>query len=99
MFRSAGLVPTVALEADSIETAKRMVERGLGLAFLPQLAVGSEIRSGKLIAVKILDAEPLRRSLDVIHPRRRALRTEAREFLQIVREVAIQVAGGRRRPR
>lgn len=99
MFRSAGLVPTVALEADSIETAKRMVERGLGLAFLPQLAVGSEISSGKLIAVKILDAEPLRRSLDVIHPRRRALRTEAREFLQIVREVANEVAGGRRRPR
>lgn len=93
MFRSAGLVPTIALEADSIETAKRMVERGLGLSFLPQLAVGREIRSGKLIAIKILDAEPLRRSLDVVHPRRRPLRQEARAFLQIVREVANEVAG------
>ena len=40
LFRTAGLVPNVALEVDSIETAKRMVERGLGLSFLPQIAVG-----------------------------------------------------------
>jgi DNA-binding transcriptional LysR family regulator len=88
LFRRAGLVPNVALEVDSIETAKRMVERGLGLSFLPQLAVGREIRTRKLVAVKLLDAEPLQRSLDVIHPRRRPLRPEAREFLQMVREAA-----------
>src|SRR5216684_4011577 len=39
LFRRAGLVPNVVLEVDTIETAKRMVDRGLGLAFLPQLAV------------------------------------------------------------
>jgi DNA-binding transcriptional LysR family regulator len=88
LFRRAGLVPNVALEVDSIETAKRMVERGLGLSFLPQLAVGREIRTRKLVAVKLIDAEPLQRSLDVIHPRRRPLRPEAREFLQMVREAA-----------
>jgi len=88
LFRRAGLVPNVALEVDSIETAKRMVERGLGLSFLPQLAVGQEIRSHKLTTVKLLDAEPLQRSLDVIHPRRRPLRPEARAFLQMVRDAA-----------
>jgi DNA-binding transcriptional LysR family regulator len=89
LFRRAGLVPNVALEVDSIETAKRMVERGLGLSFLPQLAVGQELRAHKLTAIKVLDAEPLERSLDVIHPRRRPLRLEARVFLQTVREAAI----------
>jgi DNA-binding transcriptional LysR family regulator len=88
LFRSAGLVPNVALEVDSIETAKRMVNSGLGLSFLPQIAVGRELRTGKLRTVKIVDAEPLRRSLDVIHPRRRPLRAEARAFLQMVREAA-----------
>ncbi len=88
LFRAAGLVPNVALEVDSIETAKRMVERGLGLSFLPQLAVGRELRQHKLTTVKLIDAEPLRRSLDVIHPRRRALRPEARAFLQMVRDAA-----------
>jgi DNA-binding transcriptional LysR family regulator len=86
LFRRAGLMPNVTLEVDSIETAKRMVERGLGLAFLPQMAVGEEMRRGKLVSVKILDAEPLGRSLDVIHPRHRPLRSEAQAFLRSVRE-------------
>jgi DNA-binding transcriptional LysR family regulator len=94
LFRTAGLMPNVALEVDSIETAKRMVERGLGLAFLPQMAVGREIRQGKLAAIKILDAEPLRRSLDLIHPRRRPLRPEAQVFLRTVREAANEAIGG-----
>lgn len=103
LFRRAGLVPNAALEVDSIETAKRMVERGLGLAFLPQLAVGREIRARKLVPVKILDAEPLGRSLDVIHPRRRPLRQEALAFLQTLRDAAndaspvARVSGGRRK--
>ncbi len=88
LFRSAGLVPNVALEVDSIETAKRMVERGLGMSFLPQMAVGREIRLRKLSTLKVVDAEPLRRSLDVVHPRRRPLRAEARAFLQMVRDAA-----------
>jgi DNA-binding transcriptional LysR family regulator len=92
LFRSAGLVPNVVLEVDSIETAKRMVERGLGVSFLPQLAVGREIRLRKLATIKLLDAEPLRRSLDVIHPRRRPLRKEALVFLQMVRAAANEAA-------
>jgi DNA-binding transcriptional LysR family regulator len=98
LFRRAGLVPNVAFEVDSIETAKRMVERGLGLAFLPQLAILREVRSGHLSPVRIVDAEALGRSLDVIHPRRRPLRAEAREFLDVMRQTAMEipalVAGG-----
>jgi hypothetical protein len=41
-----------------------------------------------LTTVKVLDAEPLRRSLDVVHPRHRPLRAEVRAFLQMVREAA-----------
>jgi DNA-binding transcriptional LysR family regulator len=92
LFRRAGLVPNVAYEVDSIETAKRMVERGLGLAFLPQLAMLREIRSTRLRVVKIVDAEPLGRSLDVIHPRRRPLGREARAFLQVMRQTASAMA-------
>jgi DNA-binding transcriptional LysR family regulator len=99
LFRRAGLVPNVALEVDTIETAKRMVDRGLGLAFLPQLAVGQEIRSGKLATVKLLDAEPLGRSLDVIHPRHRPLRKEAQAFLQVIREAVKESATIRESPR
>jgi len=103
LFRRAGLVPNIAFEVDTIETAKRMVERDLGSAFLPQLAVGREIRAGKLLAIKLLDAEPLRRSLDVIHPRQRPLRGQAQAFLRTLKEVAdadpASIEGGRSQSR
>src|SRR2546430_14988713 len=57
LFRRAGLVPNVALEVETIETAKRMVERGVGFAFLPHLAVGRELRRRTLAAIEIVDAE------------------------------------------
>ncbi len=102
LFRSAGLVPNVVMEVETIETAKRMVERGLGLAFLPHLAVSREIQERKLLALDIVDADPVRRSLDVIHPRQRPLSAEARALLQVFRvavgEVAVPTAR-RRSPR
>ena len=85
LFRRAGLVPNVVLEVESIEAAKRMVERGIGVAFLPQLAVVREIQRRRLIAIDVRDAEPLSRSLDLIHPRQRPLSAEAQALLKTLR--------------
>jgi LysR family transcriptional regulator, low CO2-responsive transcriptional regulator len=90
LFRRAGLLPNVALEVASIEAAKRMVERGLGLGFLPLIAVTQELRSGKLRAIAIVDAEPLHRNLDVIHLRHQPLTPEAMAFLKLLRVAAAQ---------
>ena len=86
LFRRAGLVPTVAMEVETIETAKRMVERGIGLAFLPHLAVASEVRRGRFGVIQVTDGEPLSRSLDVIHARQRPLSAEAMALLAVLRE-------------
>jgi DNA-binding transcriptional LysR family regulator len=91
LFRSAGLVPNVVMEVETIETAKRMVERGMGLAFLPHLAVAPEIRRRELLALEIVDAARLSRSLDVIHPRQRALSRDALALLAAVRSVVGEV--------
>jgi DNA-binding transcriptional LysR family regulator len=88
LFRRAGLLPNVVLEVETIEAAKRMVERKLGLSFLPQIAVAHELNEGKLTAVEILNAEPLRRNLDVIHPRHRPLTKDAQAFLTLLRAAA-----------
>jgi DNA-binding transcriptional LysR family regulator len=98
LFRRAGLVPNVVLEVESIEAAKRMVERGLGVAFLPQLAVVHEIRRRRLLAITVRDAEPLSRSLDLIHPRQRPLSAEAQGLLKTLRAAVAEAApAGRRR--
>lgn len=86
LFRRAGLLPNIVLEVETIEACLRMVLRKLGLAFLPQLAVHDELRKKKLVTLEITDAESLRRSLDVIVPRRRPLSRNARGLLERLRE-------------
>src|ERR1700732_97563 len=93
LFRRASLLPNVVLEVETIEACKRMVLRKLGLAFLPQIAVVEELKRGRLCPMEISDAEPVRRSLDVILPRRRPLSQSAKELVGVLRE-ATQVTAG-----
>jgi len=91
LFRRVGLLPNIVLEVETIEACLRMVLRRLGLAFLPQLAVHDELRKKKLVTLEITDAESLRRSLDVIVPRRRPLSKSARGLLELLREATREV--------
>lgn len=86
LFRRAGLLPNVVLEVETIEACVRMVLRQLGLAFLPQLAVHEELRRKKLLTLQVTDAESLRRSLDVILPRRRPLSRSAQGLFELLRQ-------------
>src|SRR6202158_1712174 len=88
LFRRAGLLPNVVLEVEGIEAAKRMVDRKLGMAFLPQIAVMSELQKGELVAVEITNAETLHRNIDMSHPRRRHLTKDAQTFLLLLKAAA-----------
>jgi DNA-binding transcriptional LysR family regulator len=88
LFRRAGLLPNVVMEVETIEAAKRMVERKLGFSFLPQISVTEEFRQRKLVGISIVNAELLRRNLDVIHPRHRPLARDAEAFLRILQAAA-----------
>jgi DNA-binding transcriptional LysR family regulator len=88
LFRRGGFLPNVVLEVETIEAAKRMVERKLGLSFLPQIAVNQDLQQGSLVAITIIDAEPLHRNLDIIHPRHRPLTKDAQSFLLLLKAAA-----------
>ncbi len=95
LFRRDGLLPNIVLEVETIEACKRMVLRKLGLAFLPQIALVEELRRGRLCPLEITNSEPLRRSLDVILPRRRPLSKSAKGLVAGLREATqapVQVA-------
>ncbi|HKW69224.1 MAG TPA: LysR family transcriptional regulator [Candidatus Dormibacteraeota bacterium] len=62
-FLSAGISLRGGMELDSIEAAKKMVERGLGVALLPGTAVAREVASGTLCAVKMTDAPPMQNTI------------------------------------
>lgn len=66
LFLRAGVVARTVMELDNIEAAKKMVEEGLGVALLPKVSVAREVANGLLSAIEIVDAPPVRRSIDAI---------------------------------
>ncbi|HEY3086283.1 MAG TPA: LysR family transcriptional regulator substrate-binding protein, partial [Candidatus Dormibacteraeota bacterium] len=74
-FLSAGVSLRGLMELDSIEAAKKMVERDLGVALLPGTAVAREIAGGTLRAVKMKDAPPMQNTI-VAYRRRDAGKPE-----------------------
>jgi DNA-binding transcriptional LysR family regulator len=63
MFLEAGIAARSAMELDNVDSAKKMVELGLGVAFLPRVAVADEVRNGTLRIVELTDRRPLRRPI------------------------------------
>ena len=53
--REAGIVPRVLMMLDSIEATKQMVERGLGISFLPLNSIKREIEFGSLAHAPLIE--------------------------------------------
>ena len=72
-------------EFDNIETIKRAVEVGFGLAIVPRLSVTDEERSGQLAVVALAEPE-WTRSVGVIYRSDRTLGSAARKFIELLGE-------------
>jgi DNA-binding transcriptional LysR family regulator len=85
MFLRVGVVPESAMELDSMETTKHMVEAGLGIAILPVVSVDKEIEEGTLVRIEIRDMEqPAQREVGVHVLRNRAIAPPLRDFLKLL---------------
>ena len=52
VVRDAGIVPNVQMDLDSIDATKRMIERGLGISFLPRNSLRRELEARTLATVR-----------------------------------------------
>ena len=66
MLREAAVSPYGVIEVDSVDTARRLVARGLGVAWLPSTAAAPEVEAGRLAAVNLADAAPVERRVMVV---------------------------------
>ena len=86
-FRQAGGALNVAMELDSLEATKRMLEEGLGIALLPLVTLERELESGILSKVEIVDAPPLRRPISLIYKRHRRRPRTVLAFMETMEEL------------
>jgi DNA-binding transcriptional LysR family regulator len=71
------------LEMPTIEAIRKMVQRNEGVAFLPRMCVGEEIRQGILREVRVKEMH-VDRKIRLVYPARRALSHAAQAFLEVV---------------
>ena len=71
IFREAGLVPIHAMQLDSLEATKKMVEEGLGIAILPRVSVERELKLGILVEIEITGTSRFKRQIALIYRRNR----------------------------
>lgn len=83
ILKSHGVAVKSVAEFDNIETIKRAVEVGFGLAIVPRPSILDEQRSGQLAAVALVGHE-WTRSVGIIHRADRTLGTAARKFIELL---------------
>src|SRR5207245_1834148 len=83
-WREQGVAVEVLSEFDNIETIKKAIEVGSGLALLPEPTLRQELRAGTLRALH-LEGCQLVRPLGIIHRRQHRLGTAVRGFIDLLR--------------
>lgn len=86
LFRRANVIPHVAMELDSLEATKRMVEQGLGIALVPVVTVQRELEVGALVKVEISDVEPIRRPIALAYRKNRKRSRTVQAFIDMMAE-------------
>jgi DNA-binding transcriptional LysR family regulator len=71
------------MEFDNIETVKRAVEIGTGVAIVPEVTIVPEVKLGSLASVKFSDVQ-LTRPVAVVHKKSKVLSPALENFLSIL---------------
>jgi DNA-binding transcriptional LysR family regulator len=84
LLRRFGVEVRYVMELDNVETIKRVVEIGTGLAILPEPAVRPEVRGKSLTAVQFSD-EVFLRPLGIVHRQGKHFSPAAEKFIEFLR--------------
>ena len=84
ILRRYGCEPRYVMELDNVETIKRVIEIGRGVAILPEPAVRPEVRARTLAVVQLTD-EVLTRPLGIIHRQGKHFSPAAEKFIEFLR--------------
>jgi DNA-binding transcriptional LysR family regulator len=85
-LRQAGVPVETAMELDNMEATKKMVEKGLGIAMLPRVALERELASGELREIRVEGLEMPQREISLIYRKNRPLSRAGQAFVGLLAE-------------
>lgn len=77
----------IVAELPTVETIKKFVRMGMGVAFAPRMCVEDELARGEFVAVRVKEMR-IQRKLRLIYRRHAALSAAAQGFLEVAKEMA-----------
>lgn len=84
-LRSLNLQPEVVIEMDNPEAVKQAVQAGLGLAFMSRFVVGTELKAGMLVVLKVRGLT-IHRELKIAYRKDKHLSRAAQAFIEVARQ-------------
>ena len=84
LLRRYGVEVRYVMELDNVETIKRVIEIGTGLAILPEPALRPEVKNKTLVAVHLSD-ELFLRPLGIIHRQGKHFSPATEKFIEFLR--------------
>jgi len=93
LLKEADVVPYGVIEVDSVDTARRLVARGLGVALLPSTAAVPEFEAGSLAPVGLTDLPILSRRIVALERAEASTWAPVETLHGLLRDVASFVPG------
>jgi len=85
LLSAAGVEEQVTMELDNVEAIKKMIEAGLGISLLPLISVMSEVETGRLVVLPLIDVPSAQRRIAAIHRQDKYMGTALKAFLALLR--------------
>jgi DNA-binding transcriptional LysR family regulator len=82
-FQRHQVALNMAIQMPTIETIRAMVQRNLGVAFLPKMCVEQDLSVGILKEVRVEEIE-VERKIRLVYPSKRKLSYSAQAFLELM---------------
>ena len=83
-FQRHKVMLNMDVEMPTVETIRKLVQRGEGVAFLPRMCVEQELEQGTLREVDVKELH-VERKIRLVYPARRGLSHAAKAFLELVK--------------
>lgn len=96
LLGEARLQLEISMELDNVEAIKKMIEARLGISLLPQIAVQTEVNSGRLVALPLRDTHAAQRRIVAIHRSDKYLTMAMRTFRSFLGEGVVELQGKRK---
>jgi DNA-binding transcriptional LysR family regulator len=93
VFAASGTLPFDTIEIESVELAKQLVSRGVGVAMLPMTAVAREIDRGEFVRLPLTEARPVARRVVLVERPGAPAWAPLDAFRDLLRRIPDVVAG------